>query len=869
MNLTTLKTNILDFLENKFTIEKELIRGFLLTDSNSNAIMIDYQICNKTNPFKYNEYTKEQNSLMFKYDSCYRFLIEDEKDFEEFKSIYSDIQNNDFNEDDIKQSGANRELKEIDPTLPEAYFESAFIDCYGRESLSKIRREFPIIDFDGQTRWVDYLIKHKNYNIAIEKNGETYHHPIITGKTKYKSHLHKQNSLVAYGFKVFRWSLEGMKTTDNFYDEVKKYIGNLENLQDLQKLSVPREITLLSHQIDSLKELEQRRENGEKNFLLVLPTGTGKTEILIADLIEQYKKDRNLKVLILVPTKQLKIDTIKKVNFRFENELHAKIFISEEKNSQILIQTYSWMSRYYQKFNSLDFDYIAVDEAHHAVAPTLQKVIQYFNPQMLLGLTATDKRLDEKSLAEIFGKYESSLTLIEAIKQDILAPIKAFRVKSNIDLSEVRFNGKDYYSTDLQKTVIAPSRDQLIVDVLKKYFVDKTMSFKSGLIFCVSVSHAKKVAKLLQDNEISCEAVSGNDNNSQKYIEEYQNGGIQFLTTCSLLNEGWDSPRTSIIVMARPTMSKVLYTQQIGRGTRKYKDKEALYVIDIVDNYGGAGTFKNTPWSIHALLGISEYKPWANMLNPNKLSHEEILLDGLYEQERKLEYIDIFTFEEKYADYLSDEKLARELYISTGTLRAWVKKDEVTPDVQIPIGKQFLNYYEPSKVEEIRQAKNLKVHNDETIYEDFFEFIDEGTYSLSYKMIFILSFLQTIDHNGESSLDDLVMEFKKFYQYRLDNNLKMDRNTSPFENKDFINDNSKVKQNILANPFEKFERKRFMYHCKDLNNIAFSNILWNQINNDTLKIKKKFFDDLVDYYKEFDSFDIEFWNEYWNIVIKK
>ena len=101
---------------------------------------------------------------------------------------------------------------------------------------------------------------------------------IITGKTKYKSQLHKQNSLVAYGFKVFRWSLEGMKTTDNFYDEVKKYIGNLEDLQDLQKLSVSREITLLNHQIDSLKELEQRRNGGEKNFLVVLPTGTGKTD---------------------------------------------------------------------------------------------------------------------------------------------------------------------------------------------------------------------------------------------------------------------------------------------------------------------------------------------------------------------------------------------------------------------------------------------------------------------------------------------------------------------------------------------------------------------------------------------------------------
>lgn len=865
MTIEAIKNSITNFLDNKFTVNKELIRGFLLTDINGHAIIIDYKICDRKNPFKYNEYTKEQNALMSKYNFVYRFLIDDETDFEEFKSLYLHIQNNNFNEESIKLNGTNRELKEIDPTLPEAYFETAFIDCYGRESLSKVRREFPIIDFNGHTRWVDYLIKNKNYKIAVEKNGEKYHHPILTGKTKYKSQLHKQNSLVAYGFKVFRWSLEGMKDSNNFYDEIKKYIGNGNDLEDLQKISVSREITLLNHQLDSLKELQKRRENGEKNFLVVLPTGTGKTEILIADMMKEYTKNSTLKVLILVPTKQLKIDTIKKVNYRFENELYIDILIGENKNSQIMVQTYSWMSRYYQNFSSLDFDYIAIDEAHHAVAPTLQKVIQHFNPQMLLGLTATDKRIDEKNLADIFGKYESSLTLVQAIKQNILAPIKAFRVKSNIDLSEVRFNGKDYYATDLQKTVIAPSRDQLIVDILKKYFTDNSLPLKSGLIFCVTVAHAKKVAKLLQEHKISCEAVSGKDNNSGKYIEDYQNGKIQFLTTCSLLNEGWDSPRTSIIVMARPTMSKVLYTQQIGRGTRKYKDKEALYVIDIVDNYGGAGTFKNTPWSIHALLGISEYKPWADMLNPTKLSHEEILLDGLYEQERKLEYIDIFTFEEKYADYLSDEQLARELYISTGTLKSWIKKGEVISDVQIPIGRQVLNYYKPSKIEEIRKSKNLKIHNDATIYEDFFEFIEEGTYSLSYKMIFILSFFQTINHNGESNLDDLANEFKKFYQYRLNNKLQIDRNKSPFENQEFIENNSKVKQNILANPFEKFERKRFMYHCKDLNSISFANGLWNQINNkeDIRKIKKRFFDDLVKYYKKLDSFDINLWKEHW------
>ncbi len=120
--------------------------------------------------------------------------------------------------------------------------------------------------------------------------------------------------------------------------------------------------------------------------------------------------------------------------------------------------------------------------------------------------------------------------------------------------------------------------------------------------------------------------------------------------------------------MARPTMSRVLYTQQLGRGTRTFPGKEALYVIDVVDNYGGLGRFRNQAWSIHALLGIQEYKAWADILGPEDRapSPEEIILEGLYEHPRTIEQINIFTFENEYPDHLDDEQLARELFVSTG-----------------------------------------------------------------------------------------------------------------------------------------------------------------------------------------------------------
>ena len=176
------------------------------------------------------------------------------------------------------------------------------------------------------------------------------------------------------------------------------------------------------------------------------------------------------------------------------------------------------------------------------------------------------------------------MTLEEAIKQSLLPPIRAFRLESNIDFSQVRFNGKEFVKSDLNKNVIIPSRDQLIVDIISNYFnqeddaTKESLSSLQGVIFCVDVKHANRLAALLNKHMISAEAVSAN---SREGLKKYNDGKLRFLCACDLLNEGWDAPNTSIVVMARPTMSKVLYMQQLGRGTRNHPGKEALYVVDV------------------------------------------------------------------------------------------------------------------------------------------------------------------------------------------------------------------------------------------------------------------------------------------------
>jgi hypothetical protein len=301
-------------------------------------------------------------------------------------------------------------------------------------------------------------------------------------------------------------------------------------------------------------------------------------------------------------------------------------------------------------------------------------------------------------------------------------------------------------------------------------------------------------------------------------------------------------------------MSKVLYTQQLGRGTRTYPGKEALYVIDVVDNYGGMGNFTNRAWSIHALLGIEDYMPWSNILEKDKgrPSPEEIIIEGLYEEERAVEKINIFTFEKEYPHHISDEQLARELFVSTGTVKAWIKKGKIVPVITVPLGRRRINYFAPAQIEQIRTDLKLKQHDETTQYDDFFEFIETRDFTMSYKMVMLLTMLTIVDNNGECDLDTLTEAYTDFYRHRIESELQVDKTNCPYQHLNTLDDRTTMKKSLLQNPFEKFERKRFLYHCKDLNRIAFSNTLWQKINNtdDLYRIKVLYFESLQNYYED-------------------
>jgi superfamily II DNA or RNA helicase/phage repressor protein C with HTH and peptisase S24 domain len=823
--------------------------GFVFESDAATCVIVDAGICQLPD-YPYIDYTSVQNQLMHRYRRVFRFLHEGEYPDPELIEEVRYFLNGGDDPEALKRFGRNRQEQDIDPSRPEEVFEDTFISAFGEHHRDSLHREFPYFDLEGKRRFVDYVLFSRKGNFAIELNGESFHHPVVIGSGRYRAQLFKQNSLVADGFKVFRWSLRGMSDREKFAQELQHFLGDSSDFLTRPLVKVDRRLSTIElhdHQLDALEYLSSNRQDGRRNFLLVLPTGTGKSEIFIKDISLVMESDPQFSALILVPSRKLRQQTIARCKLRLPQ--YRQQIGSEGDHLIIRVLTYASLQRHYFEYEPDHFDYIVVDEAHHSAAVGLRRALEHFNPQHLLGVTATPERFDRRRLEEIFGEYECPLSLEEAIRKGLVPPVRCYRIKSNVDLSEVRFNGKEYVRSDLQRTLQVPSRDRLIIEVIKRYFEGSFID-KQGVVFCVDIAHARRMAKAMNNSGIIALAVDGKDRrHADSALEKYNSGGIRFLCACDLLTEGWDAPRTQILVMARPTFSKVLYTQQLGRGLRQHPGKEALYVLDVVDNYGS----KLMPMSLHGLLRINSYQPFADLITPEGGSSEDevVILDGLYEGVRRIEPVDIHTYSNLYGDYLNEEQLARELFVSTGTVKSWIKKGKISPDHRVPFGRSTLFFFAPAKVEEIRQQQQLSPHTEKTRKNDFHDFLEKRDYTFSYKIIFLLAYLKVRNRRGEAGLPELLQLYQRFYLGLLERHQLCERKNCPYNRLEYLENAAELQRSLLGNPFEKFERKRFFHHCRDLNYIAMDIVLQEGLSSsDILSIRQQMVNDLKDYYQK-------------------
>ena len=586
-------------------------------------------------------------------------------------------------------------------------------------------------------------------------------------------------------------------------------------------------IELRDYQQEAIDNLKKMCEDGKTIALLYHATGVGKTITAATDA-----KAVGGRTLFLVNA--LKLASQAKETFA---KVWPEATLGEYTGSQkdmtqtVIFATVQSISKDLEKFSPTDFDYLIVDECHHAAANTYQKIFTYFHPKFILGLTATPERSDGEDMLELFQNVAHKMDLKTAVERGILVPIRCIRVKTNIDLTDVRINGIKYNSQDLESKLFIPERNQLIVDTYLKY-----VNGKKTVIFCASVDHAAEIAKLLRDNGVKAEAVSGRDRVEvrEKILKDYETGSTNVLCACDLLNEGWDSPHTTVLFMARPTMSKTIYLQQLGRGTRRCPGKDDLLVIDFVDN---ANMF-NMPYSLHRVLNIAKYQPMAYVLAPeNKRKLDQDMLFKGEKPEAWLdvpidvsdyEIIDLFNWQNSVKDMISQIEFIRMVDVQSETVERYIKDGKVKPDLSIPFGdKRMFHYFREESIRNIAKQYGWDLITPQNMADKFMKFIETMDMSYSYKPVLLKAIYEYMDSSGRVALPDVVDYFIDFYEDRKAHGMIAEKSTSIYQKGGYTRKD--VEKNILSNPFKRFEDMRFLMRCKDVETIEVNPIIFRKL----------------------------------------
>jgi superfamily II DNA or RNA helicase len=716
-------------------------------------------------------------------------------------------------------------------SLAEDEFTLLFSQVFGVEKTLLLTPEYPVEDIYGGSRFIDYALRTTDDRIAFEVDGSIWHVPeVITGE-KYEDDLLRQNSLIHHGWRVFRWTdRQIQQEPERVKEQLALFLERIPGLLSFDEF-LPKQrgevLELRPHQEDALQGLARLRAEGKTIALLPHAQGAGKTVTAITDA-----KRVGGRTLFLAHTRDLVLQAHDKFRELWA-EVSAGLFYGGSHDSEAynVAGSIQSVAENLTEFKPVAFDYLVIDEAHHATAPTYRRVLGYFRPRFVLGLTATPDRADGQSVLELFQDCAHRLSLRKAVELGELVPIRCVRVRTNVDLTKVRFNAVQYHRRDIEERIIIPARDELIV----KTYLDHVPGRKA-VAFCVNVRHGEDLAALFRHANVPARSVSGRlpSQERQDYLAAFRAGKLRVLCACDILNEGWDCPDIEVLLMARPTLSKVIYLQQLGRGTRKAPGKECLVVFDFVDN----GTRYNQALSLHRVLGVNRYRPGGLILAPEALlAGEDDALAGGQRPTTVLEIgvwardyqeIDIFNWQEAVADMISVTALEITLAATEGRIRRAVERGEVQPDHTLALGERTYYYFKKDRVEEVRSTLGLPKVDDQTIRDLFLQFVGEMDMAASYKPVMLLALLSSVDENGKAGLAEVVKAFRQFYEKRKEAGLPVERLTLRMFHVGSLDD-ADVQRVLLEMPFRRFEQKHYLRYDRDLAYVRFDPRLWRQL----------------------------------------
>ncbi|XMB86582.1 DEAD/DEAH box helicase [Mycoplasmatota bacterium WC44] len=367
--------------------------------------------------------------------------------------------------------------------------------------------------------------------------------------------------------------------------ESYEIIYNQKNTASKQKvIERPKEVKENSMQSKALLSLKSLRESNEKRGLVVSATGTGKTYLSALDV----KASESKTMLFIVHRENIARKAMSSYKKIFGNSADMGFLIGNQRdlNSKFIFCTVQSMSKYenLELFEKDYFDYIVVDEVHRAGAKSYEKILNYFKPKFILGMTATPERNDDYNIFQLFDyniAYE--IRLHDAMEEELLCPFHYYGV------TDLSINGITVDELSDFNQLTSDERVEYILETTDVYQFDGDRV--KGLVFC----SRNEVAKTLSDkfNAIGYNTIALSGKSSETEREEaiirleqtdYENK-LDYIFTVDIFNEGIDIPSVNQIIMLRPTQSSIIFVQQLGRGLRKHFEKEHVIIIDFIGNY--------------------------------------------------------------------------------------------------------------------------------------------------------------------------------------------------------------------------------------------------------------------------------------------
>jgi len=602
------------------------------------------------------------------------------------------------------------------------------------------------------------------------------------------------------------WDLTS-EITVNFLDEYKKFLLELNDFVAKEKtiFEYHTEIKPNKMQIEAMENLERLRIKGANKALVISATGTGKTYMSAFDVFQFNPK----RVLFIVHREKILDDAIKTYK-RINHHINAGKFTGniKEMNKDYLFASINTIHKdeYLRSIPVDYFDYIIIDEAHRAASMMYMKVIDYFQPKFLLGMTATPERLDNESIFDIFDNNVAvEIRLRDALKHDLVVPFHYFGITDiTADLSDINIDEIDKVAERLN----IKERVDFIEEKMKFYEHDGNK--RKCLGFCVNTEHAHFMANEFNKKGyqsialIGVEAIEEEREDAINRLEDNKDP-LEFIFTVNIFNEGIDIPSVNLVLMLRPTQSPIIFTQQLGRGLRKHQEKEFLTVLDFIGNHkktflipialNGSRFYDQDSLKVLVDTEFNEI-PGCTHIQLDRIAKEQILhqLDNVNFQSMKY-------MREEYAEF-------KRLYGNTiPKLMDYLHKD-LAPDpikfIDTPLTKSYIKFL--SKVEEDEFIKNIVQNSDL----GFLEFVSSF---LPLRRIHEYVIMKSLFYNNKVTIEGIKLELSWY----LDN---VNEDTIKHAFTLLTNELYSDKEQLKLIPYLKIENESLMFTNEVLANLT-------------------------------------------------